>query len=309
MGAEAPAVRYVFAENFLLGSVEEGKFYSLSAEDGLASRTYTLGELTKEERYRLFEQGGEERDSTQLAVQTIDGPGGLSLERDYTEALAPYGEESSGWCMLQLPVELPEELSSLPLPVHGLRCLFDWEEVANLAVNGAGELFPGEANYQAERPEVFDAALKRELDAAGLTRMEPNFYQTVCTDFDGDGKDETLALAGNERSGEGYPLLKGYEGGEGYGVYSAALYQDDDGTVAVFAGDYRPCSISEGYEGEEVLDADATQALTFVEAADLNGDGRRELILNKAEWETGYYIVYALGEDGFVPVMRADYGL
>ena len=302
---------YVFS-SVLLGSVENGEFYSLREGPGLRTRSFTLGEVLAPDSYRLLTAAGEQGVSREVTFPTLSGPGGLSLEQDVSGLFAG-GEH--GEVTLPLPGTLSPEAAALPLPQHGCGFTFapGGEEnlpAANrtetLAVSGEGELLPAAVAAASPTPEM-ESALRKELLAHGLSKMEPYFHTVLRADFDGDGQEELFALAGNERNESGFLRIPGYDGGAGFGVYSAALYLDA-GKVAVFSGTYLPLEDSAALLDGWYPGATYT-ALTLVATADLNGDGTLEPVLRQTGWEWSAYTAYSLQNGAFVPVLYATSGL
>lgn len=254
---------YVFS-SVLLGSVENGEFYSLREGPGLRTRSFALGEVLAPDSYRLLTAAGEQGASREVTFPTLSGPGGLSLEQDVSGLFAG-GEHGE---------------VTLPLPA---------------AVAAASPT-----------PEM-ESALRKELLAHGLSKMEPCFHTVLRADFDGDGQEELFALAGNERNESGFLRVPGYDGGAGFGVYSAARYLDA-GKVTVFSGTYLPLEDSAALLDGWYPGATYT-ALTLVATADLNGDGTLEPVLRQIGWEWSAYTAYSLQNGAFVPVLYATSGL
>ncbi len=302
---------YVFS-SVLLGSVENGEFYSLLEGPGLRTRSFTLGEVLTPDSYRLLTAAGEQGVSREVTFPTLSGPGGLSLEWDVSNLFAG-GEH--GEVTLPLPGALTPEAAALPLPQHGCGFTFapSGEEnlpAANrtetLAVSGEGELLPASLSAASPTSEM-ESALRKELLAHGLSEMEPYFHTVLRADFDGDGQEELFALAGNERNESGALRVPGYDGGAGFGVYSAALYLDA-GKVTVFSDTYLPLEDSAELPDDWYPGATYT-ALTLVAAADLNGDGTLEPVLRQIGWEWSSYTAYSLQNGTFAPVLYATSGL
>jgi len=140
-----------------------------------------------------------------------------------------------------------------------------------------------------------------------------NFTKCVKCDFDNDGAQEYLMFAEAPRSKLGYPLLCGGGQTDHLGVYSALLYQEDNGPVHILYSDLRP------YSGEfkpdpnqsmELMGPDYATGVDLLTAADLNGDGIYEIGIKISEWEHGFYLIYARGAEGSYEIaLRSNWGM
>lgn len=131
-------------------------------------------------------------------------------------------------------------------------------------------------------------------------------------DLDGDGKSEILWVASNKRSESGYPLIEGEVGTLNLGVYALVLFEDDDGTVTPvyekcvpFTGTFE----SENPDQMEMVDNDFGFDVEVLSLADLNGDHRYEIGLNRQYYESGDYVTYTLDENNrYMRVLKSEFG-
>jgi hypothetical protein len=328
---EITPVQYYFLNGSLLGSYDRAGWHSLCAVD-TNDRVFGDGEdfwandLLAQDAYYVYDYKNKKMLSVAKQFIWTTGSGGLgSFEDDQAgEKLAAYGElyepvegDISLPRIFSLPVKAGQDLAGLKIPDYSFFTQFvidsETRNEYELVTNRISELFPREIIGGLEATDEGVQALADLLKQEKIENTASNFSDCVKSDFDQDGKIEYLMFANNSRSENGYPLLVSSGGTDRLGVYSAMLYQDNDGSVQTIYSDLRP------YQGEykpdqnnymELTHPDHCISIDLMTIADLNNDGKVEILARKSGWEYGYFLAYALNAQGqYEPVMRSNYGM
>lgn len=218
-----------------------------------------------------------------------------------------------------LPAKDGEELASSKIPTFSFFTRFitgnqaEYQSENTLVSNRKMKPFPGKITDSLEATDQGLQALGNLLKEKQMENTEPHFSNCVQCDFDKDAKMEYLMFANTTRSESDYPLLGGNGKTDHLGVFTALLYQDDQGSIQTLYSDLRP------YKGEgkvdpqkqtELMHPDYCISMDSFSIADLNADGAYEIIVRKNGWEFGYYLMYAMNSEGqYELVMRSNYGM
>lgn len=269
-------VRYFFADGYFLGSWSGGQWRSAS-EGG-----FTLGELFGRDYLDIW---GESLGAVRFSVAWDSGQ---FTEAD-TQLLQPYGVIEGHDFIMALPAQLTGEAAQIPVPTYGFYAQFDGQ-AQRMASNAALTIptFFSEAAH--DLSDQTAAGLLSAADIAFDPARAAKSFQAI--DLDGDGQVETLTLLQNPRDESGYAILS-----EGDPIFYALLLTDGDETSLV-------CAEAIDYT-DDVTAHFSAGSLT---AADLNGDGRCEIILQYKGWEWGHYSAYSLADGQWTEVLLAEYG-
>lgn len=328
---ETTPVQYYFFNGSLLGSYDREGWHSLCAVD-TNDRVFGDGEeflakdVLAQNAYYVYDSKNKKLLGVSKQIIWSTGAGGLgSFEDDQADKkLAAYGElynpvegDVSLPRKFSLPVKAGQDLADLKIPDYSFftRFLIDSESrnEYELVTNRLNINFPSETVGGLEATDAGVQALADLLKQAKIENTASIFSDCVKSDFDNDGKMEYLMFANNPRSENGYPLLASSGGTDRLGVYSAMFYQDNDGSMQTLFSDVQP------YQGEykpeqnnymELMHPDLCIYIDLITIADLNNDGKVEIMARKSGWEYGYLLVYALDDKGkYEPVMRSNYGM
>ncbi|MGE5560891.1 MAG: hypothetical protein ACM3XN_07600 [Chloroflexota bacterium] len=307
-------VQYYFLNGLLMGSYENGEWHSLCGDVGVTP--YYVKDILAQEEYRLYGDGAPLGVVHTIGLNTGNGLGGF--ERDMTGTLAPYGKllHDGASVGFQLPTKLGPDLNNLEVPNYGFYIEFTEDHLnpPPLATNSDANPFTREMTEKAQVTEACAHTLAGLLAENGLANMEPNVSSSIRGDFDGDGKEELLVVATTPRDEFGWLMVIGRspEVKGGIGTYSVVLYEDDDSGVQILFSDLRPY-VGEGVPyvyGESKTDVRICQHVELFETADLNGDGQYEICVRQHYWESGRFLIFAIGADGeYKLVMQSDYGM
>ncbi len=328
---EIMPVQYYFFNGTLLGSYDREGWHSLCAVD-TDDRVFGEGEdfwakdLLAQNAYYVYDSRNKELLGISKQIIWTTGTGGLgSFEDDQADKkLAAYGElynpvdgDISLPRKFSLPVEAGQDLAGLKIPDYSFFTRFlsasENRNEYELVTNRPNVHFPKDMISGLEATDAGVQALTGLLKQAQIENTAVNFSDCIKSDFDQDGKIEYLMFANNPRSENGYPLLFGSGGTDRLGVYSVMFYQDHDGNVQTLYSDQRP--FREEYKADQntsmqLMHPDYCISIDLMTIADLNDDGKLEILAQKGGWEYGYFLMYALnGQGKYEPVMRSNYGI
>jgi len=237
----------------------------------------------------------------------------------YGELYQPVEGDTSLPRIFKLPVKGGEELAKLKIPTFSFFTRFilssqaEYQSEYTLASNLKIKPFPRNTTADLDATDQGLQALDNLLKDKQMENTEPHFSNCVQCDFNKDAKMEYLMIANTMRSESGYPLLGGSGKTDHLGVFTALLYQDEQGSIQTLYSDLRP------YKGEGNVDPEQQMELMYPDycismdlfsIADLNADGVFEIIVRKNGWEFGYYLTYAMNSKGqYELVMRSNYGI
>ncbi len=153
---------------------------------------------------------------------------------------------------------------------------------AGVAVAGAGELQPRQAEVLDPAAEVYREAAADVAASLRIPQPRPRVTQAVRADLDGDGTAEVLVIA-DQLSDPSSPFAQP-------GDWSLAFVR------RVVGGTVRT-SVVDSHVATDV-DARYLERLRVDAVADLNGDGRLEVVLNLSYHEGSVTTVYEVGADG-----------
>ncbi len=324
--------QYFFLDGSLLGSYEDG-WHSLcdtsDSETGTGSTTFYAKDLLDQDSYYVYENNQLLGVSKQIIWITEEAFGLGSFEsEDAPQKFAEYGElyhfegdSTTAYRIFDLPLKLGNELSELAIPNYSFHSDFvfgeKWERQYSghrLVTNSKVDL-PKKLTYGIEPTTEGTHSLIDLFEKYDMENTIPNFNECIRGDFDNDGNEEYLMLAGTPESELGYPLLCSNGKTDHLGIFNVIFYQDDDGSIQTFYTDLRP------YKGVFEADKDNNMELMggppkycirteLLTAADLNSDGVYEIAVKKSEWEQGFYLIYAMNAKGeYEVVMRSNFGM
>lgn len=325
--------QYFFINGSLLGSYDDDGWHSLcdtgnTKTDSTDVKVFYAKDLLDQDSYYVYENNKQVGVSSQMVWITEEAYGLGSFEaEDAPQKFAGYGrlysfegDSSTAYRIFDLPVKLGPELAELKIPDYSFHTDFvygaEWERHSSsdrLVTNSSADLFPRKMRYSDEPTTEGLQSLIDLFKANNMENASPNFTECVTGDFDNDGNAECLMLAENPVSELGYPLLCGDGKTDHLGVFNVIFYQDDDGSIQTLYSDLRP------YQGEFKADENGGMELmggppysiriALFTAADLNSDGVYEIGVKKNEWESGFYLTYAMdARDKYEIVMRSDFG-
>ncbi len=137
------------------------------------------------------------------------------------------------------------------------------------------------------------------LAGQGLRGADCRMKKLVAVDLDGDGTDEHIISAEDFKDGGLAPKW-----GKA-GMYSVILLErtvNGRSQVTLLQGDFCP-------EDREPAEGALPRSQTLKMCADVNGDGRMEIIIASDYYEGGEYIVFTVGEDGVTKVLDQGMGV
>ena len=165
---------------------------------------------------------------------------------------------------------------------------------AGVAVAGAGVLQPRQVEVLDPAAEVYRQAAADVAASLRIPQPEPRVTQAVRADLDGDGTAEVLVIA-DQLSDPSSPFAQ-------QGDWSLAFVRQ------VVGGTVRT-SVVDSHVATDV-DARYLERLRVDAVADLNGDGRLEVVLNLSYHEGSVTTVYEIGADGtLATVLMAGCGV
>jgi hypothetical protein len=324
--------QYYFINGSLLGSYENDSWHSLCSTDDTGdeeSRTFYAKDLLNQDSYYVYENNKLVGVSKQIIWLTEEAYGLGSFEVvDTPQRFAKYGrlyhfedESNPSYRTFDLPEKLGTELSKLKIPNYSFQTEFvfgaKWERHSSsdrLVTNSGANLFPKKLTYGVEPTAEGTQSLVDLFKKNNMGNTIPNFTDCILGDFDNDGNKEYLMFADNPKSELEYPLLCGNGKTDHLGIFNVIFYQDDDGSMQTLYSDLRP------YKG--VFKADKNNIMELmggpeycieiglVTAADLNSDGVYEIEVEKNEWESGFYLTFAMNTKGeYEVVMRSNFGM
>ena len=301
---------FYFLDGLLVGSYENGKWYSMSAGGTMLYKYYYAQDILSKIEYKIYRDGQSIGLSNIIYMEPYFGLGDDLI--DYSEELETYGEHKSyGYCF-KLPTQLGPEIPDLLIPDYSYYFYFtndyNYDHDKNLVTNSEDNLYPRSMTKDVEVPDAIREALISLFKENQMENTFPYFTECVSGDFDNDGNDEMVAVANSPVNKWSYPMLEGYSAGDaGFGFFSVLLYTDDDGNTYTVYSDLRPFPANDNYNG---VDIDYCQYLELQEIADLNSNGLFEITVHKQEWEWGSYYVFALDDGGnYKTVMISHCGM
>ena len=272
-----PDGRYLFYEGFFLGCYD-GAWRS-AAEGG-----FSLSEVFCR---AYLDPWGEELHAVRFFAG--DGPGAFYDAEKARAALEPNGILEGEDFIMKLPAALTPAAAVLPIPDYNFFAQFD------------GQTYQLISNARLSIPYMTPAdgpgaeAVLRALEGCGI-HADPDWMDVSAweADLDGDGAAELLTLCRNKED-EDTGFLSLPEGGQ---IFYALLLTKggETGAVTFHAIDYTDDVTAYFTPGNPL-------------AADLDGDGRCELLLQEGCWEWGYYYVFAPDGGAWRQVMSAEYGV
>lgn len=181
---------------------------------------------------------------------------------------------------------------SSKIEVEGLRRSFnDPLEQTRIAVSGVADPVPRQAaQLPASAPYV--EAARSLLAERGVQEEFPQVVQVVRVDLDGDGRDEAAVVAERIADQQG---LFGRPGD--YSMVFVRSVVDEQVVTSVIAE-----TVAEDEPGVTPF----VQSHRVSAAADLNGDGRMELVVAAKYYEGAGVVFYELGSDGRVSEILAS---
>lgn len=309
--------RYFFIGGSLIGSYDDDGWHSQCDTDFYAK------ELLNQDSYYVYEGQELIGVSKQIVWQTEDAfcLGSFEAE-DAPEKFAKYGKlcHDKFRRIFDLPLKLGDELSNLKIPGYSFVTDFVFSEegvqdntkYTRFVTNSNVDMFPQTLKYGVDpTPEGYQSLLNlfKEND---MDKTIPDFSFCVQGDFDNDDKDEYFMIANNPRGENGWPIIVGEGEKDKVGTFSAMLYQEDNGIVQILHSDMRlmPGKIKFNNGYIDISNIDYCHKIDFATAADLNGDGIFEIIVNNVLWEGGYTAAFSQNEQGvYTVVMRSNWGL
>jgi hypothetical protein len=163
---------------------------------------------------------------------------------------------------------------------------------APIAVTGVADPRPRPVAVLGTADPAYREAAVDVLAGLGITGADPTISQVVRADLDGDGADEVVVVAERLADPEGLVAQEG-----DYSVAFVRRVEGGDVRSTVIAS-----SVAEGGPFVEVFRVGAF--------ADLNGDGRMEIVLDGLYYEGSAVTVHELRADGTVPeVLSAGCGV
>lgn len=330
----------ILYNNQLMGIYENGFWQSLSPVGGQADSVLriTMSDLLDVESYILYDDGERVGATSSIGMQILEANelGGVDLVGD-EEILRQLGQPIDGWgdnfYQYTLPLDLSEDLieayEEITVPNYSFPIYVgvDMETANDESYNNFQSL--QNRTVVSQNWDINPAYIAQRLPAAGEVEAVEAYAKDILGiynmrnevlvwkdgyqgDLDGDGESESLYIAANERSEEGYPIIEGDVGTLNLGVYVLALYVDDDGTVTPvyencipFTGDFT----SEEGNRMEVLDSNYGIDIDVISLADLNGDHRYEIGIQRQYYESGDYVTYTLDENNrYMRVLKSQFG-
>ena len=271
-----PDARYLFYQGYFLGCYD-GTWRS-AAEGG-----FSLSEVFCR---TYLDPWGEELRAVRFFAG--DGPGAFYDAEKARAALEPNGILEGEDFVMKLPASLTPAAAVLPIPDYNFFAQFN------------GQTYQLVSNVQLSTPYMTpsdgpgDEAVLQALEGcgihAGLAWTDVSSWEV---DLDGDGTAEQLTLCKNKED-EDTGFLALPEGGQ---VFYALLLTSGGETRVI---------TSHAIDYTEDVTAYFTPSDPL--AADLDGDGRCELLLQEGCWEWGYYFVFATDGTAWRQVMFAEYG-
>jgi hypothetical protein len=163
---------------------------------------------------------------------------------------------------------------------------------APIAVTGVADPRPRPVEVLDTANPVYRAAAVEVLAGLGIAGADPTISQVVRGDLDGDGSDEVVVVAEHLADPEGLVAQPG-----DYSVAFVRHLQGGEVRSTVIAS-----SVAESGPFVEVFRVGAL--------ADLNGDGRMEIVLDGLYYEGSGVTVHELRADGTTPeVLSAGCGV
>ena len=272
-----PDGRYLFYEGFFLGCYD-GAWRS-AAEGG-----FSLSEVFCR---AYLDPWGEELHAVRFFAG--DGPGAFYDAEKARAALEPNGILEGEDFIMKLPAALTPAAAVLPIPDYNFFAQFDGQTYQ--LISNARLSIP----YMTPADGPGEEAVLRALEGCGI-HADPDWMDVSAweADLDGDGAAELLTLCRNKED-EDTGFLSLPEGGQ---IFYALLLTKGGETSAVtfHAIDYTDDVTAYFTPGNPL-------------AADLDGDGRCELLLQEGCWEWGYYYVFSPDGGAWHQVMSAEYGV
>jgi len=157
-------------------------------------------------------------------------------------------------------------------------------EPAGIAITGVADPRPRPVRAGETADETYRDAARAVLAELGITDPDPEIAQVVTGDLDGDGSDEILVVA--QRVSAGGDL--GESGSDDYSVVFMRRVVNGIIQTTVVRDTRTQSSGGSFYLG----------VLGISALADLNGDGRMEIVLEDRHFEGMSIHVHELGDDG-----------
>jgi len=163
-----------------------------------------------------------------------------------------------------------------------------WPDPGAIGVAGVADPLPRPVEPLDPSADVYRAAARDLVADRGVDDPDPEVRQAVRTDLDGDGRDEVIVVARRVSDTEtffGAP-----------GDYSVVFVREvvNEQVVSRVVDWWTTTG-----ELQSVVD------FSLGAVADLNGDGRMEVVVDEQVWEGAASVVYELGDDGSVTEVLA----
>ncbi|NLK88508.1 MAG: hypothetical protein GX279_13650 [Clostridiaceae bacterium] len=195
-------------------------------------------------------------------------------------------------------------------PIDTVSVTVACENEYQLAVGGGWNALPRVPVSQSTNSETYKKIVKDVLTQEGLPDAEAVIRQNYRIDLEGDGVDEVLIWASNlDYENVDIAAKKGQ-----YSIIILRRIIDGEvKNIPVSYMIYTSDTIYEPGEVDEFLYENANYFLTCVERirsiADVNGDGKMEVIIDSRLYEGESIIVYELQGDKMVDVLYNGWGL
>lgn len=195
-------------------------------------------------------------------------------------------------------------------PIDTVSVTVACENEYQLAVGGKWNALPRVPVAQSTNSETYKKIVKDVLAQEGLPDAEAVIRQNYRIDLEGDGVDEVLIWASNldyenvdmaaKKGQYSIIMLRKIIGGEVRNIpVSYVIYTSD--------------TMYEPGEVDDYLYENANYFLTYVDRirsiADVNGDGKMEVIIDSRYYEGEFVMVYELQGDKMVDVLYNGWGL
>jgi hypothetical protein len=155
-----------------------------------------------------------------------------------------------------------------------------WPRARRIAIAGVDNPRPRPVEVLDPASDVYRQAVRDVLPGLGIEDPDPDVVQVVRADLDGDGVAEVLVVAERLAAGQGLVADPG--------DYSIVLLRRAGGDSAVVTT----------IVVQSIADAPHVEVSRVSAVADLNGDGRMEVVLDGYDYEGTGTSAYELGADG-----------